>query len=1117
MRSRAVLWAAVVRWIPFAAAAAITVLTLVLSQLVESLESRRLESDARSELSARLNGLRAGLERSLGEPLVLGRGLVAYIVAHGDISPGEFDRLAAVLLNGSTTGRRISLARGTVIERMYPLEGNRAALGLDYRSLPLQWPSVERAIRTRSPVLNGPVPLVQGGTGLILRAPIFLPDPKGGEDRFFGIASVGLDLDGVFAAIGRDAGDPPLEVAVRGRDGLGAAGEMILGDEAVFAQRPVQADVALPFGTWRLAAVPRGGWDAAGRTERWLLHIISVVATLLVGAATFGLAFHQRYRARGEAELRRQLEATLAARSSEMGLILDSAGEGIYGVDLDGLCTFINQSALRLLGYDRPADLVGRPVHAAIHHTRPDGGPYPLSDCPVHPAVLSGRRCHLDSELYWRRDGSSFPVEFWANPLILDGEVVGAVVTFVDISERKRNERVLQARVRLSGLSASRTLSQLLVAILDEIADLIHAEIGFYHFLEPDRTISLQAWSSRTTGKFCRASAEPGHYPLDSAGVWADSVRRRQAVVINDYQELPDRHTLPEGHAEVRRLISVPIFRDGDVVAIIGFGNKAVDFDRDDVAVVEGLIDLVWDMTARKRAEEALHDAESRFRHAMEASSDGLWDWDVPSDRTYFSPSYFRMLGYGPDELPMTGQTWLDLIHPDDCQRALDANRDCIENRVESFAVEFRMKAKDGSWRWILGRGRAQVRDGAGRAVRMIGTHVDITETKAAEQALIDARIAADAANQAKSEFLAMMSHELRTPLNGIIGMLSAVSGSPQAEPLADVHKVVTNSANMLLTIISDILDFSLLERGEFHVVEADFSPLEVIAGAEAIHRDRALAKKIAFTVRVAGDVPARLRGDGIRLGQILANLMGNAVKFTPSGHVDVEVTASSRPDGGVVLGVTVEDSGIGIPVEALDRLFEPFTQADASISRRFGGTGLGLAISRRLAQLMGGTLVGASELGRGSRFQLSLPFRPALPAVMSPSPPVGTRSLAILVVDDNPVSRVVAEKIVVRLGHRATVVGDGAAALAAVHAAVFDLVLMDVRMPVMDGLAVTRAIRALPEPLCRIPVVGVTANAFPRDVEDCLAAGMNGHLAKPMTLAATAAIIAQALAESAD
>ncbi len=308
----------------FVMAGLVTLVAVFALLSVDDLQRKRLEIVARSTVTTRLDVIRARLERELNEPLLRSTGLVAFVRARGDITLAEFNAVAAVLMNGPHTDRRISLARGTLIKMIYPLEGNEAAIGADYRTLPKQWPSVEQAIRTRSPVLNGPVPLVQGGIGLIVRAPIFVPDPGGGESHFFGVVSVGLEVSGVFARAGLEKADTPLAVAIRGRDGLGVAGEMILGDEAVFARTPIETDVFLPYGTWRLAAVPKGGWGSEGTTELRLFRILGGCLVLLVAAAAFGIAIHLRQRELSCRELQARADA-LTETNAQLAIARDKA------------------------------------------------------------------------------------------------------------------------------------------------------------------------------------------------------------------------------------------------------------------------------------------------------------------------------------------------------------------------------------------------------------------------------------------------------------------------------------------------------------------------------------------------------------------------------------------------------------------------------------------------------------------------------------------------------------------------------------------------------------------------------------------------------------------------
>ena len=391
-----------------------------------------------------------------------------------------------------------------------------------------------------------------------------------------------------------------------------------------------------------------------------------------------------------------------------------------------------------------------------------------------------------------------------------------------------------------------------------------------------------------------------------------------------------------------------------------------------------------------------------------------------------------------------------------------------------------------------------------GGAVR---TYTDITDRRANEEALAAARDAAEAAGRARSEFLAVMSHEIRTPLNGIIGVAGLLQDMNLGPTEQQYARLVLDSGNHLLQLINDILDYSRLDAGRLELEETAFDPRGVVRSAVDLLASQARSKGLDLVLEVAGDVPAQAVGDPRRLRQVLLNLIGNGVKFTEAGSVRVGVTRLGGEPGGVRLGFTVADTGIGIPLEAQGKLFTEFTQVDSSISRRFGGSGLGLAISRRLIARMGGTIGLESAPGKGSTFRFDILVRDCRPeGEPGPGEPVageaaaGRRSLRILVAEDNPTNRLVATRMLERMGHQVTAVIDGAEAVAAAAANSFDLVLMDVMMPEMDGLAATSAIRKLPGPVSRIPIIGLTANAMRADEVACMAAGMDHFATKPIS-----------------
>jgi PAS domain S-box-containing protein len=316
------------------------------------------------------------------------------------------------------------------------------------------------------------------------------------------------------------------------------------------------------------------------------------------------------------------------------------------------------------------------------------------------------------------------------------------------------------------------------------------------------------------------------------------------------------------------------------------------------------------------------------FGHGLDATSDALWDWDLEKDSVYFSPRYATMLGYEPDELPHSLDTWKALLHPDDLSDAVRTVENHME-RGEPFSLEFRLRTKDGGWRWVMGRGNVVSRDTSGRPTRIIGTHVDIHERKRMEIELLTAKEGAVAANQAKSEFLANMSHEIRTPLNGIMGMLQLLETAVQDREQREFCTLALHSTNRLTRLLSDILDLSRIEAGKMDIRTEPFNLREMLQQAIDLFMPISVQSRVCLELQTDPNIATHVQGDALRLQQVLTNLIGNAFKFTEHGRILVEAhPLPSRTDSERRVFFTVLDTGSGIPEESLKNLFQPFTQA---------------------------------------------------------------------------------------------------------------------------------------------------------------------------------------------
>ena len=499
----------------------------------------------------------------------------------------------------------------------------------------------------------------------------------------------------------------------------------------------------------------------------------------------------------------------------------------------------------------------------------------------------------------------------------------------------------------------------------------------------------------------------------------------------------------------------------------------------------------------------ALHARDAQYRVLADNVTDVIAMNTFSGRRVYISPSVTQAMGYTPEELFTTNN--YTFLHPEDSEWVPRALAHLVETGGET-TLQYRVLHKDGHALWVeTNFGLVEVGDAYGEPL-VISVSRPIDARKALENDLVEARRRAEAAAAAKSDFLANMTHELRTPLNAIIGFSGVLKGSPRLTGNDARHaQLIHEASNTLLELINSVLDYSKLEAGAVELEVRAFDPADLARTLAAMMTEQASARGLELKVEIEGGT-APLMGDPSRIRQVLLNYLSNAIKFTTRGGVTIALSQSRDGPDHDRLRIAVTDTGIGVTPQQVEHLFDRFTQADASVSRQYGGTGLGLAICKRTVELMGGTLGCDSQPGQGATFwfELTLPRAGTLPEEVEAEDETLEAPLRVLLVEDVEMNRELISALLEPFAVEIVPCENGLQAVEAMKRGGFDLVLMDVQMPVMDGLTATRAIRALPQAHARAtPIIAMTANVLPEQVAKCLEAGMDDHIGKPISPAA--------------
>ncbi len=760
--------------------------------------------------------------------------------------------------------------------------------------------------------------------------------------------------------------------------------------------------------------------------------------------------------------IKRDVTEQHAAKETQRSLAAIVAGspDAIITYTPGGLIQTWNAGAEAILGYSNK-DAIGKHVSMLVPSER-------LARLEqLTGRVLRGETASEYEGLCLRQDGTIIDVSVTAYPIRTTfGETKAISVILRDISRRKRAEQELHESEDRFRIMADGCPALMWVTDPEGEVQFINREYNTFCGLSLDQVASRR-W-------------ELIIHPEDVSGY------------VQAFYRAVKEHAPFKAEARVRRA-------DGEWRWLGSNAEPRFSLSGDFL----GHVGISPDITERKLAQDALQNSEEKFRQLAENIREVFWMMPpAANEMLYVSPAYEQVWGRTRESLYKSPMSWADAIHPEDLERAHQLF--ARQTQGEIVNSEYRIRTPEGIEKWI--RDRAfPIRDLGGRLIRVVGIAEEITERKRYEEELIFAREAADIANRAKSDFMANMSHEIRTPMNGIIGMTELTLETELDPTQREYLNAVKYSAESLMTVINDILDFSKIEVGKLSLETLDFNLHDCLGQAMKALSVGADEKNLELACSIATDLTEVVVGDRVRLGQVIINLVGNAIKFTDRGEVVLRARHEGQDTDTLTLHFEVSDTGIGIPLEKQKLIFEAFTQADTSTTRKYGGTGLGLTIAKRLINMMGGQIWVESDLGKGSTFHFTAKFGKTAQAFSSPISrnPATLENMRVLIVDDNGTNRRILEKTVENWRMRTATANGAQAALALLLRAKstgqpFELLIVDCHMPEVDGFMLVEQVRNTTG-FEKLTTIMLTSGGHRGDGQRCKELGIAAYLIKPV------------------